>query len=273
MNSCLYECTVMHRRLRPREHRFVYRIFMFLLDLDELEAVSHEVPLFSADEPNLYSLRKEDYFRLSTGSLRENITLFLESEGRPEPPARIRLLTLPRLLGYTFNPISIFFCDDDDGRPIGSVVQVGNTFGEFKPYFVPHEGDVFHRRVRKDFYVSPFSSLDLSFDFRFQPPGEQLRVWIDDYDESGRTLVSTLAGHRIPLTTAALAAMTLRYPFVTAKVIFLIHWEALRLWLKKIPFHRKESSPERQLNAFHARPDGTAEEKHEGLEGHEGRER
>ena len=170
-------------------------------------------------------------------------------------PARIHLLTLPRLLGYTFNPISIFFCFDSNDRPLTSVVQVGNTFGELKPYLVPldESGSGFHIRVPKNYYVSPFSPLDLTFDFRFKNPGERLHIAIDEYQGDQKILLSALTGRRTELTNSNLARLTLAFPLVTLKIIFLIHWEALRLWLKGIPFRMKESRTEQQKGAFRVR--------------------
>ena len=251
--SCLYECTVMHRRILPKNHEFSYRIFLFLLDLDELAELENKIPVFSTDRPNLYSLRSADYFQFRSGSIRENLLTFLASEGFDKEPATIRLLTLPRLLGYTFNPISIFFCYDESGLPLTSVVQVGNTFGELKPYVVPLEGGRFHVRVPKNFYVSPFSDLDLEFDFRFDFPGDRLRVLIDDYSGDDKTLVSALSGTRRELTLGSLLFLTLKYPLVTLKIITLIHWEAFRLWLKGIPHRLKESDPHLQKGVFRAK--------------------
>lgn len=256
MNSCLYECTVFHRRLVPRRHEFTYRIFMFLLDLDELAHVEREVPVFSCGEPNLYSLRREDYFQLAPGGIRESVAAFLADRGVGSAPARMRLLTLPRFLGYTFNPISIFFCEAADGSPLPAVVQVGNTFRELKPYLVPPAGPQgFHQRTPKDFYVSPFSDLDLEFDFRFDAPGASLRVHIDDYRGSEKVLVSSVTGRRIDLTLGNLLTLTAKYPLITLKVIALIHWEALRLWTKRLPFRLKEAEPEKQRGVYRARPD------------------
>ena len=241
----------MHRRLAPKKHEFVYRIFLFLFDLGELPEIEREIPLFSANSPNLYSLRDADYFQFHSRGIRQNLETYLATQNLPLRPARVQLLTLPRLLGYTFNPVSVFFCFDENDRPLTSVIQVGNTFGELKPYLVPCDpaGPGFHVRVPKDYYVSPFSELDLDFDFRFDLPGRRLRLAIDDYRGGERVLISTVTGAREELTAANLARFTLRYPLVTLKVIFLIHWEAMRLWLKKIPFRLKESDPEVQRGA------------------------
>lgn len=251
--SCLYECTIMHRRLSPKQHEFVYKVFLFLLDLDELDDLRRDIPVFGVNEPNLYALHDADYFRIGSGSIRVNLLSFLKSEGIADIPARVRLLTLPRLLGYTFNPISIFFCFDAQGDPLVAVVQVGNTFGELKPFVIPPDGGGFHARVPKHFYVSPFSSLDLAFDFRFDLPGDRLRILIDDYDQGSRTLISTLTGSRTELTLGSLLALSVKYPLVTLKVITLIHFEALRLWLKGVPFRTKEADPHLQTGVFKAR--------------------
>jgi DUF1365 family protein len=241
----------MHQRLSPKRHGFVYRIFMFLLDLDELDAVRAAVPFFGVNETNVFSLDDRDYFQFHSRGIRANLETFLQSQGFGERPARVELLTLPRLFGYTFNPISVFFCYGDFGRPLVSVIQVGNTFGELKPYLVPvGDGGGFHARLPKDYYVSPFSDLGLEFDFRFGVPGAKLRVAIDEYRGGEKVLLSSLAGERLELTAANALWMALKYPFVTLKVIFLIHWEALRLWSKRIPYRLKETDPTAQRGAF-----------------------
>jgi DUF1365 family protein len=162
------------------------------------------------------------------------------------------LLTLPRVFGYTFNPISVFFFYDASGQPYTSLVEVENTFYERKPFHVPAaEGNGgFHRRATKHFYVSPFSDLDLAFDFRFEAPGERLRIAIDDYRGEERELITTLTGARVPLTTRHLVGFTFKYPFITLKIIGAIHWHALRLWLKCLPFHKKEAHRDLQRDVF-----------------------
>lgn len=250
MNSCLYECTVMHRRLVPLKNEFVYRIFLFAIDLDELPDLARRVPVFHHNEPGLYAFRDDDHFPLVPGDARANAEAFLTASGILEKPARILLLTNARFLGYTFNPISIWFCQRADGSPLAAIAEVGNTFGEQKPFLVPFQDGVFHLRAPKHFYVSPFSELDLEFDFRFELPGERLAVWIDDYKGTEKTLISVLTGGRAEFTTSNLLGFTLKYPFITLKTIGLIHWHALLLWFKRAPFHLKEANTHLQKNVL-----------------------
>jgi hypothetical protein len=160
------------------------------------------------------------------------------------------LVTLPRLFGHHFNPVSFYFVTDADGTPRGAIAEVTNTFREMKPYFVPVSGDGFRARVPKEFYVSPFSALDVEFDFHLRLKPKTLAVQIDDFAGAERTLHSALAGTRIPLTTGKLAWFLLKYPLVTLKVIALIHLQAFRLWLKKVPYFPKASNPGRQTNLY-----------------------
>jgi len=248
--SCLYEADVFHRRLWPRQHEFLYRIFMFAFDLDEIADRAPGSWLLGINRAGLYSLRDSDHFDAGAGSLRGRAEAFLKSHGVEEAPARIVLVTNARFLGYTFNPISVWFCEALDGSPLGAIAEVGNTFGELKPYFVPPGAHGFHLRTPKHFYVSPFSDLEWEFDFRFEGPGERLGLWIDVYREGRKALVSSLTGRRRPLRTSTLLRQTARFPFVTLKVIVLIHWQAFRLWLKGIPFHRKQEHPELQRDVF-----------------------
>jgi len=250
MNSCLYECTVFHRRLNPKRHEFLYHVFYLLIDLDELDLINRGLRLLKINRPGIYSFRENDHISHGAESARENITRYLRMEGIAQPIGQILLLTLPRILGYIFNPISIYFCYDFDGNPIAAVAEVGNTFGEWKPYLVPPDPNdpqnCFHTRVVKHFYVSPFSDLDLSFDFRFHLPGGQLRVDIDDYRDNSPELISTLKGKRVPLCDATLLRFLLKYPLLTLQVIFGIHWQALLIWFKGLKAHPKEAEPHLQ---------------------------
>ena len=256
MNSCFYECDVFHRRLRPKQHEFLYRVFYFYVDLGELPAVARKLKIFGVNRPNLYSLRDQDHFQYGprVRPIADNVREFLERSACPlEEGDSIRMLCFPRMLGYTFNPITIYFCFRADGTPCASVVEVGNTFRELKPYLVPRTPDGkcdFEVRVPKQYYVSPFSPVDLEFHFRFHLPDERLRIFIDDYDAEGKVLISTLTGKRRELSFGNLVKFTAKFPLITLKVIVLIHWQAFRLWLKRIPFFLKETRPDDQRGVF-----------------------
>lgn len=256
MNSCLYECNVMHHRLAPKEHQFRYRIFMLALDLDEIDELTRRIPLLSHNRPNLYSYRDRDHLTLAgweRATTRENLVAFLAQNGIQFPGSgRITLVTLPRVFGYLFNPVSFYFCCDAAGAPLCAVVEVGNTFGEMKPYLLREPvGENFFRLITpKHFYVSPFSPLDLAFDFKLRVPGDQLEIHIDDRDGEQRVLLSALTGRRVALTTARLAWFTIKYPLITLKVIFLIHWHALLLWGRRLPWYRKAADCDLQRDVL-----------------------
>lgn len=241
MNSCLYECRVMHRRLLPKPHHFVYRIFMFSLDLAEMPTLAETVLGFGYNRRALYAFNDRDHLAPDNRSVREKVLSFVRERGATVPDdVRIQLVTLPRFLGYIFNPVSFFYFYDAAGHPLCAVIEVGNTFREMKLFLAPdREGEEFRLRTSKHFYVSPFSTLDTEFDFRLRLPADQLDIHIDDYHEGRLTLVSALAGKRAPLTSAKLLWFTLKYPFITLKVISFIHWEAFRLWIKRVPFFAK----------------------------------
>lgn len=254
MNSCLYECTVMHHRLEPKVNQFRYRMFMLALNLDEIDKLA--VGGLSHNRWNLYSFRDRDHLTLpglETASLRENLTAWLANRGITLPiGGQVLLVTLPRVLGYSFNPVSFYFCSDVDDLPLCAVVEVGNTFRELKPYLIPApDGDGRFRLITpKHFYVSPFSPLDLLFDFRLRVPDETLDIHIDDRAAERPVLLSALTGRRVPLTSSRLLWFTLKYPLITLKVIALIHWHALLLWMRRLPWHRKSANTDLQRDVF-----------------------
>ncbi len=194
-----------------------------------------------------------------TDEEKQKMLAWIAAQGLELPTdTRVCLLTLPRIAGYLFNPVSFYFCFDTAGAPVAAVAEVGNTFGEMKPYLLRGEeltnGEVFRRIVPKHFYVSPFSSLDLSFDFKLRVPGNSLEIHIDDRAGEQRVLLSALTGKRAALTDANLARFTVKYPLLTLKVIFLIHWQALLLWWKKIPWHRKSANAAQQRDVLNPHP-------------------
>jgi DUF1365 family protein len=247
MNS-LYECSVAHCRLKPKRHAFDYRVFMFCVDLDELPEL--RVSGFSHNRFNLFSIDDRDHVALGQpGGIRGNLIVWLAGQGIECPDdARIRLLTFPRVLGYGFNPVSFYYIDANDGRPIAVVVEVVNTFREMKLYVIQSTGadGVWHRRVAKDFYVSPFSDPGMEFDFKLGAPAETWRVNIDSYDADERVLLSSIRGVQRELSSARLVWYAFKYPLLSLRIIGLIHWHALLLWGRRVPFLRKSERLEAQ---------------------------
>jgi DUF1365 family protein len=264
LNSCLYECVIVHRRLRPKRYAFEHRMMMLYADLDELDAIDRSTRLLSRERPNLYSFRDADYFPTGTaGGLKSRVSAFLQQHGIDTAGAvRIRLLTLPRILGYIFNPISVYFCSDDQDTPLCAIAEVGNTFRESKLFLLPRQAGQpqsgrtrYRLRVPKHYYVSPFSNLDICFDFDFCLPGQTLQLHIEDWDANGKLLDSHLRGARVPLSDYQLLRFAVKFPALTLKVIALIHWHALWLAVRRVYWHRKADRPDLQrevLNPAHS---------------------
>jgi DUF1365 family protein len=257
MKSCLYECHVMHARFAPRAHRFVYRIFLFAIDLDELSDIDQRLRLFSVERRNLYSFRDRDYLPTEAAAgaaLKQRVLDHMAKAGIATAGMRVLLVTLPRVAGYLFNPVSFYFCLSADGTPVAAMPEVTNTFKEMKPFLLGPQtlqpDGSFHLRVPKHFYVSPFSDVDVAFDFQLRLPTDRLSIQIDDYVGGERTLTSTLSGRQRPLTDGRLAWLSLAYPFITLKIIFLIHWQAFRLYLKSVPWFRKADRPGDQRGLY-----------------------
>ncbi|OCX54162.1 hypothetical protein BEL04_07805 [Mucilaginibacter sp. PPCGB 2223] len=260
LNSCLYRAKVMHKRLAPKVHSFHYEVFMFYLDLDELDVLHKRMKLMSRNRFNLFNFRDRDHLQLPAGNpdasknIRQHITDYLKIQGIDIGSGRIMLLTNLCTLGYQFNPVSFYFCYNEASEPVSSVVEVCNTFREMKPYFLGAEtknGDSFKLNTGKYFYVSPFIDMDTSFDFDLDIPGEKLRIRIDDHDQAGnRFFISTLSGTKVMLTDARLLQYFISFPLITLKVMGMIHWQAFRLWLKKMPFHKKNEQMDLQREVY-----------------------
>lgn len=252
--NALYECTVVHCRLKPKRNPFSYRVFMFSVDVDELPALSKRLAGFSHNRFNLFSIDDRDHVMLGeSGGIRGNLTKWLAGEGIClQADARIRLLTFPRVLGYGFNPVSFYYLESKSGEPIAAVAEVVNTFREMKLYAIKSlsSGRLWSRRVVKNFYVSPFSNPGDEFDFNLGPPAETWRVDIDDHDGAEKMLVSTVRGDRRELTSARLVWYAFKYPLLSLKIIGLIHWHALLLWIRKVPFFRKSERLEAQTDVM-----------------------
>jgi DUF1365 family protein len=250
----------MHHRLAPKDHRFHYEIFMFYLDLDEIDGLAKRLKFMGRNKFNLFNFRDKDHLQLprenpdTSKNIRQHLTAYLLANGVDIGNGRIMVLTNLCTAGYQFNPVSFYFCYDENNQPICSIVEVCNTFLEMKPYFLgadTRQGEEFKLNTAKYFYVSPFIDMDTNFDFDLHIPGEKLQVKIDDYDKDGkRFFISTLSGVRKPLTDANLLLYFFSFPLITLKVIGLIHWQALKLWSKKLPFHKKEADMALQKEVY-----------------------
>lgn len=238
LTSALYKGVVMHHRFTPKRHRFVYRVFSICLNLDELDNLHKRTRLFSVNRFNLFSFHEKDHGE-GNGSLRKQITQLLTDRGCQTATAHIKLLCYPRVLGYTFNPLSVYFCYNADGLLEVILYEVSNTFGQRHTYLLPanldNTGHVRHKCDKK-MYVSPFMPMDTDYSFRIQPPGHRVAVNIRQSDHiTGKAILNaTFGGKRSELSDKGLLKAFLAYPLMTVKVITAIHWEALRLWRKKV---------------------------------------
>jgi DUF1365 family protein len=259
-NSCLYKARVMHNRLAPKVHSFHYDVFMFYLDLDEIDLLHKKLKFMSRNRFNLFNFRDKDHLQLprekpdTSKNIRRHITDYLQTNGVNIGNGRIMVLTNLCTFGYQFNPVSFYFCYDEQNQALCSVVEVCNTFLEMKPYFLgldTKQDDGFKLNTEKYFYVSPFIEMDTNFDFDLQIPNEKLQVKIDDYDKEGkRFFISTLSGTRKPLKDSTLLLYFFSFPLITLKIIALIHWQALKLFIKKIPYHKKTDDMDLQKEVY-----------------------
>lgn len=247
MDGTVYFGEVMHRRLGAVRHRFSYRVFSILVDLDRLEPLGRRVRLFSVNRTNLFSFHDRDHGARDGTPLRPWVERHLAAAGLEHVRGgRIRLLCFPRLWGYVFNPLSVFFCDAPDGSLAAILYEVSNTFGERHCYLEPVRpgtDGIVEQACAKRFYVSPFIALEGDYRFRMLPPAERLMVAIRQRARDGQTLHAILSGTAAPFDDRTLVQALLRYPLMTFKIMAAIHWEALRLWRKGAKFQTRPAPP------------------------------
>ena len=257
MTGRLYTGAVTHARTRPRRHRLRYRMFQCLFDLDTLPSLDKALKLFGHNRAALFSFHDKDHGD-GSGDLRGDIDRRLAAAGL-EPAARVQLLCLPRILGYVFNPLSVYFCQAEGGRLTAILYEVNNTFGERHSYLIPVANErqtPIRQSCDKAFYVSPFMEMALRYDFTVTPPGEGVGVKIAVSDSQGAVLDAVFTGRRRAMSDATLAWTLAAYPLMTLKVVAGIHWEALRLWLKGVRLTQKPSPPASAVTIVPAGPGG-----------------
>jgi DUF1365 family protein len=235
--ATLYIGEVMHARLRPMGHRFNYRVMSLLIDLDRLDAANRQSPLFGVNRAALYSFNEADHGDRDGSPLRGYVQRRASEHGIDLTDGCVLLLCYPRLLGYTFNPLSVYFCYRADGGLALLIYEVRNTFGDIHAYALPvNPGEMSDAGIRQEqdklFYVSPFVAMAMRYHFRVLPPADRVKLRILETDGEGPLLAATFNGRRRLLNTVQLLRSFFALPLVTFKIIVAIHWEALRLWLK-----------------------------------------
>lgn len=273
MHSALYHGWLDHRRLAPRRHAFRYRLFMAYLDLAELDQVFRGRWLWATQPTRRLALARfdrSDHLGDPAQPLDEAVRALVAERTGQRPAGPIRLLTHLRYFGYVFNPVSFYYCFDAADRTVETVVaEVNNTpWGERHCYVLRPDmpgADRLRAHSVKAMHVSPFNPMRLRYDWQLHTPGEALAVHMalrttDAADADGAPVFgATLALQRVPITGTALAGTLLRFPWMTAKVIAAIHWEALRLWLKRVPIH---DHPTRSKTALMTAPTAAAVRPH-----------
>ncbi|MGT2440757.1 DUF1365 domain-containing protein [Bradyrhizobium betae] len=246
-SSCLYTGQVVHRRFMPRAHRLRYRVFWMLLDLSEVDSLSKKLTFFSRNRFNLASFHDSDHGDGSDLPLLKQARALLRQAGCQADQLVIKLLCMPRILGYGFNPLSVYFCVRQDGSLEAIIYEVHNTFGERHSYVMPVQGpvngrasEIVEQHCPKGFYVSPFLGMDMSYGFRVRPPAARVEVSIQGKENDKTIIAASLSGARHELTDGVLLKAFASHPLLTMKVIAGIHWHALRMVLKGFRFHARQ---------------------------------
>ena len=240
-SSNIYIGKVVHKRFKPKEHFFKYNVFSLLIDLDELEIINNEIRIFSYNKFNLISFFDKDHGPRDGSPVKEWVLKNLETINIFNKNVKIKLLCFPRIFGYVFNPLSIFYIYDNELKLISILYEVKNTFGEQHVYiFKTTNEKVIQNNCKKKFHVSPFIEMDCEYFFKILKPDNRLSVVIDQFDKEGKIFFASQDGEAIEFNAKNLINSFFSHPLMSFKIILAIHFEAFRLWIKGVKLIKKK---------------------------------
>ena len=241
MTSSIYNGTVIHKRFKPKIHFFKYKVFSLLLDLSDLNRLDKDISFFSYNTFNLISFFDKDHGERDGSSLFEWVKKSLVENNINSENIKIKLLCYPRIFGYVFNPLSVFFVYDNQENLISILYEVKNTFGEQHTYiFKVENSNLLQHNCSKKFHVSPFIEMDCNYFFKILKPAEKISVIIDQYQLDDKILFASQDGRRVDFNSKELLKSYIKHPLMTFKIISAIHFEAFKLWAKGIRFVKKK---------------------------------
>mgnify|MGYP001280034227 FL=1 len=241
-SSCIYNGQVIHKRFKPKEHFFKYKVFSLLLDLSELSLLDKELKIFSYNKFNILSFYDIDHGPRDGTSLISWVKENLNNNNINSKEIKIKLLCYPRVWGYIFNPLSIFFVYDKNSNLISILYEVKNTFGEQHTYVfkIDKDNQLFEHSCKKKFHVSPFIEMNCLYYFKILKPTDKLSVVINQNDDSGKLLFASQDGLKNELNNKNLMISYISNPLMSFKIIGAIHFEAFKLWIKGIKLVKKK---------------------------------
>ncbi len=241
-NSCIYSGFVTHRRFKPKRHFFTYKTFSLLIDLKELENLGKKINFFSYNKFNILSFYDVDHGPRDGNSLTNWVKDILANAKIDIGSGTVKLLCYPRFFGFVFNPLSIFYCYDENLNLKAVLYEVKNTFNEQHTYVfsVSPSSNLILHKCNKKFYVSPFMEMKTFYNFRLLKPAKILNVFIKQGDEEGTLLTACQIGQRVEMSSKNLLFQFLKHPLMSFKVILAIHFEALRLWIKGVKLVKRK---------------------------------
>jgi len=241
-NSFIYSGNVVHKRFKPKVHYFKYKVFSLLIDLSEIESMEKNLKIFSFNKFNIVSFYNKDHGARDGSSIKDWVINNLKKNNIDTNDIKIKLLCYPRIFGYVFNPLSVFYIYDKNLNLISILYEVKNTFGEQHTYIfktgIRH--NLLQHMCKKKFHVSPFIEMNCIYFFRLLKPGNKISIIIDQNDEDGKILYASQDGIKSDLTNVNLIKSYLKHPLMTFKIILAIHFEAFRIWTKGIKFIKKK---------------------------------